>query len=194
ESAMAKQALGVFSTNFFTRVDSRSHLLHYPQTPVVQTKPMEIFNYLERPSGQNVVVAILSFQGYNMEDAIIINRSSVDRGLFRSTFYRIYEAESRQYLGGLRDKFEIPEAGIRGYRGDRYYRLLEEDGMISPDAETMGNTVLVERTSAPRFLEEYRELEEKGHTKSDSSGIMRESEAGNINQRYITESIDGSKR
>src|SRR6266566_2836010 len=131
ESAMAKQALGVFSTNFFTRVDSRSHLLHYAQTPIVQTKPMEVFNYLERPSGQNVVVAILSFQGYNMEDAIIINKSSVDRGLFRSTFYRIYEAESRQYLGGLRDKFEIPEAGIRGYRGDRYYRLLEEDGMIS---------------------------------------------------------------
>src|SRR2546429_1098815 len=193
ESAMAKQALGVFSTNFFTRVDSRSHLLHYPQTPVVQTKPMEIFNYLERPSGQNVVVAILSFQGYNMEDAIIINRSSVDRGLFRSTFYRIYEAESRQYLGGLRDKFEIPEAGIRGYRGDRYYRMLEEDGMISPEAETMGNTVLVGRTSPPRFLEEYREFEVKGPTKRDSSVTMRPSEQGIIDQVFVTESIEGSK-
>jgi len=176
ESAMAKQALGVFSTNFFTRVDSRSHLLHYAQTPIVQTKPMEVFNYLERPSGQNVVVAILSFQGYNMEDAIIINKSSVDRGLFRSTFYRIYEAESRQYLGGLRDKFEIPEAGIRGYRGDRYYRLIEEDGMISPEAEATGNTVLVGRTSPPRFMEEYREFEAKGPTKRDSSVTMRPSE------------------
>ena len=193
ESAMAKQALGVFSTNFFTRVDSRSHLLHYPQTPIVQTKPMEIFNYLERPSGQNVVVAILSFQGYNMEDAIIINKSSVDRGLFRSTFYRIYEAESRQYLGGLRDKFEIPEAGIRGYRGDRYYRMLEEDGMISPEAETTGNTVLVGRTSPPRFLEEYREFEVKGPTKRDSSVTMRPSEQGTIDQVFVTESIEGSK-
>src|SRR3989475_10114898 len=101
---------------------------------------MEIFNALERPSGQNVVVAILPFQGYNMEDAIIINRSSVDRGLFRSTFYRIYEAESRQYLRGLRDKFQIPEAGIRGYRGDRDYRLLGDDGMISPAAETTRHT------------------------------------------------------
>jgi DNA-directed RNA polymerase subunit B len=193
ESAMAKQALGVFSTSFHNRVDSRSHLLHYPQTPIVQTKPMEVFNYLERPSGQNVVVAILSFQGYNMEDAIIINKSSVERGLFRSTFYRIYEAESRQYLGGLRDKFEIPEAGIRGYRGDRYYRLLEEDGIISPEAEVSGNTVLVGRTSPPRFLEEYREFEVKGPTKRDSSVTMRPSEEGIIDQIFLTESIEGSR-
>ncbi len=193
ESAMAKQALGVFSTNFFNRVDSRSHMLHYAQTPIVQTKPMEVFNFLERPSGQNVVVAILSFQGYNMEDAIIVNKSSVDRGLFRSTFYRIYEAESRQYLGGLRDKFEIPEAGIRGYRGDRYYRLLEEDGIISPEADAVGNTVLVGRTSPPRFLEEYREFEVKGPTKRDSSVTMRPSEEGTVDQVFVTESIEGSK-
>ncbi len=193
ESAMAKQALGVFSSSFHNRVDSRSHLLHYPQTPIVQTKPMEVFNYLERPSGQNVVVAILSFQGYNMEDAIIINKSSVERGLFRSTFYRIYEAESRQYLGGLRDKFEVPEAGIRGYRGDRYYRLLEEDGIISPEAEVSGNTVLVGRTSPPRFLEEYREFEVKGPTKRDSSVTMRPSEEGIIDQIFLTESIEGSR-
>src|SRR5207249_2747866 len=139
------------------------------------------------------VVAILSFQGYNMEDAIIINKSSVDRGLFRSTFYRIYEAESRQYLGGLRDKFEIPEAGIRGYRGDRYYRLIEEDGMISPEAEATGNTVLVGRTSPPRFMEEYREFEAKGPTKRDSSVTMRPSEQGTIDQVFVTESIEGSK-
>ncbi len=193
ESAMAKQALGVFSTNLFNRVDSRSHMLHYAQTPIVQTKPMEVFNFLERPSGQNVVVAILSFQGYNMEDAIIVNKSSVDRGLFRSTFYRIYEAESRQYLGGLRDKFEIPEAGIRGYRGDRYYRLLEEDGIISPEAQAVGNTVLVGRTSPPRFLEEYREFEVKGPTKRDSSVTMRGSEEGTVDQVFVSESIEGSK-
>lgn len=193
ESAMSKQALGVFSTNFFTRVDSRSHLLHYPQAPIVDTRPMEVFNYHQRPSGQNVVVAILSFQGYNMEDAIIINKSSVDRGLFRSTFYRIYEAESRQYLGGLRDKFEVPEAGIRGYRGDRYYRLLEEDGIISPESDVTGNTVLVGRTSPPRFLEEYREFEVRGPTKRDSSVTMRPSEQGTIDQIFITESIEGSK-
>jgi DNA-directed RNA polymerase subunit B len=193
ESAMAKQALGVFSTNYFNRTDSRAHLLHYPQAAVVRTKPMEVFGYDERPAGQNCVVAVLSFQGYNMEDAIIINRSSVERGLFRSTFFRVYEAESRQYLGGLRDKFEIPEAGIRGYRGDRFYRLLEEDGIISVESEVAGNTVLIGRTSPPRFLEEYREFEVKGPTKRDSSVGMRPSEAGIVDTVFMTESIEGSK-
>jgi len=193
ESAMAKQALGIFSSSFFNRTDSRSHILHYPQSPLVGTKPMEITNYLDRPCGQNCVVAILSFQGYNMEDAIIINRSSVDRGLFRSTFFRIYEAECRQYLGGLRDKFEIPDAGIRGYRGDRFYRLLEEDGIIGVESAVTGNTVLIGRTSPPRFLEEYREFEVKGPTKRDSSVCMRPSEVGVVDSVFITETIEGSK-
>jgi len=193
ESAMAKQALGVFSTNFFNRVDSRAHLLHYPQSPTVKTKPMEIVNFNDRPCGQNCVVAVLSFQGYNMEDAIIFNKSSVDRGLARSTFFRIYEAECRQYLGGLRDKLEVPEAGTRGYRGDRYYRLLEEDGIISVESPVAGNAVLIGRTSPPRFLEEYREFEVRGPTKRDSSVCMRPSESGVVDLVFMSESIEGSK-
>jgi len=193
ESAMAKQALGVFSVNYANRVDSRGHILHYPQVPVVRTKPMDIIKYDTRPAGQNCVLAVLCYQGYNMEDAIIINKSSVDRGLFRSTFYRVYEGECRQYLGGLRDKFEIPEAGIRGYRGDRYYRLLEEDGIISPESEVTGNTVLIGRTSPPRFLEEYREFEVKGPTKRDSSVGMRPSEEGIIDSVFLSESIEGNR-
>ena len=192
ESAMIKQALGVFSSNFFNRVDSRSHLLHYPQSPIVGTKAAEIVGYNNRPSGQNCVVAILSY-GYNMEDAIVINKSSVDRGLFRSTFFRSYEGECRQYLGGLRDKFEVPEPGIRGYRGDRYYRLLEEDGIISLESQAGGNAVLIGRTSPPRFLEEYREFEVRGPTKRDSSVCMRPSETGVVDSIFMSESIEGSK-
>ena len=192
ESAMAKQALGVFCVNYANRVDSRAHLLHYPQVPVVRTKPMDIIKYDSRPAGQNCVVALLCYQGYNMEDAIIINKSSVDRGLFRSTFYRVYEGECRQYLGGLRDKFELPEAGIRGYRGDRYYRLLEEDGVISVESNVTGNSVLIGRTSPPRFLEEYREFEVKGPTKRDSSIGMRPSEEGIVDSVFLSESIEGN--
>ncbi|KPV62449.1 MAG: DNA-directed RNA polymerase subunit B' [Candidatus Bathyarchaeota archaeon BA1] len=193
EAAMAKQALGIYATNFLQRVDSRSHILHYPQKPLVDTKPMNVIRYDHRPSGQNCIVAVISFEGYNMEDAIIFNKASIERGLMRSTFYRIYEAECRQYLGGLRDRFIIPEPGIRGYRGEQYYRLLETDGIISLESEVAGGDVLIGRTSPPRFLEEYKEFEVKGPTMRDTSVDMRTAETGIVDDIFITETGEGSK-
>ncbi|MBX5326448.1 MAG: DNA-directed RNA polymerase subunit B [Candidatus Bathyarchaeia archaeon] len=193
EAAMAKQALGIYATNSIHRVDSRSHILHYPQIPLIQTKPMEIIGYKHRPSGQNCLVAVLSFEGYNMEDALIFNKASVERGLGRSTFYRIYEAECRQYLGGLKDRFVVPEPGIRGYRGEQYYRLIEPDGIISPEVDVVGGDVLIGRTSPPRFLEEYKEFEVKGPSMRDTSVDMRSSEVGTVDGVFLTESSEGSK-
>jgi len=193
EAAMAKQALGINVTNFLHRVDSRSHILHHPQTPLIKTKPMDIIGYNLRPSGQNYVVAIISFEGYNMEDALIFNKASIERGLARSTFYRIYGAECRQYLGGLRDRFVVPETGIRGYRGEQYYRLLEPDGIVSLESEVTGGDVLIGRTSPPRFLEEYKEFEIKGPTMRDTSVDVRQSETGVVDDIFITETREGSK-
>jgi len=193
EAAMAKQALGIYSTNFLIRVDSRSHVLHYPQKPVVDTRPMDIIGYDLHPSGQNCVVAVLSFEGYNMEDALIFSKASIERGLGRSTFYRIYDAECRQYLGGLKDKFVSPEAGIRGYRGEQYYRLLEQDGIVGLEADVAGGDVLIGRTSPPRFLEEYKEFEVKGPTMRDTSVDVRPAETGVVDQIFVTETGEGSK-
>lgn len=193
EAAMAKQALGVYATNYFNRVDSRSHILHYPEIPLVRTKPRKVIGYDARPSGQNCVVAIISFEGYNMEDALIFNRSSIERGLGRSNFYRIYEAECRQYLGGLKDKFEIPDVGTRGYRGEQYYRLLEDDGVVSVEATVNGGDILIGRTSPPRFLEEYKEFEVKGPTRRDTSISVRPAEVGTVDTVFITETVQGSK-
>ena len=193
EAAMAKQALGINATNFVLRVDSRSHILHYPQKPLVETRPMGVIGYDLRPSGQNCVVAVLSFEGYNMEDALVFNKASIERGLARSTFYRMYEAECRQYLGGLRDRFVIPESGIRGYRGEQYYRLLEPDGIISLESDVAGGDVLIGRTSPPRFLEEYKEFEVKGPTMRDTSIDMRPAETGVVDSVFITETGEGSK-
>ncbi len=193
QAAMAKQALGIFATNFPLRVDSRAHLLHYPQSPLVETALMETIGYKLRPSGQNCVVAVLSFEGYNMEDALIFNKASIERGLARSTFYRIYEAECRHYMGGLKDKFVIPEPGTRGFRGEQYYRLLEPDGIISLEAQVAGGDVLIGRTSPPRFLEEYKEFEVRGPSVRDTSVDMRPSETGIVDAVFITESGEGSK-
>ena len=193
QAAMAKQALGVYATNFQQRVDSRSHILHYPQVPIVETALMEMLGYKLRPSGQNCILAVLSFEGYNMEDALIFNKASIERGLARSTFYRIYEGECRQYLGGLKDKFTLPEPGTRGYRGEQYYRLLEPDGIISLEAGVAGGDVLVGRISPPRFLEEYKEFEVKGPSMRDTSVDMRPSETGIVDAIFVTESGEGSK-
>ncbi len=193
QAAMAKQALGIYATNFQQRVDSRSHVLHYQQVPIAETALMETMGYKLRPSGQNCVVAVLSFEGYNMEDALVFNKASIERGLVRSTFFRIYEAECRQYLGGLKDKFTLPEAGTRGYRGEQYYRLLEPDGIIGLESEVAGGDVLIGRISPPRFLEEYKEFEVKGPSMRDTSVDMRPSETGIVDAIFITESGDGSK-
>lgn len=193
QAAMAKQALGIYATNFQNRVDSRSHILHYPQAPLVETDLMEVMGYKQRPTGQNCVVAVMSYDGYNMEDAIIFNKASIERGLARSTFFRIYEAECRQYLGGLKDKFTVPEPGTRGYRGEQYYRLLEPDGIIGLEASVTGGDVLIGRISPPRFLEEYKEFEVRGPSMRDTSADMRPSETGVVDAIFITESGEGSK-
>ncbi len=193
EAGMAKQALGLYSANFSLRVDTRSHLLHYVQSPIVTTRPMEVIGYHRRPAGQNFIVAIHSFQGYNIEDALVINKASIERGIARSSFFRCYDAEERKYPGGQEDKFEIPSREVRGYRASEAYRLLSEDGIIEPEFQVGGDEILIGRTSPPRFLEEYTELEVPGPKRRETSISLRHGEEGTIDKVLITETIDGNR-
>ena len=158
ESAMAKQSLGFSTPMMNTSTYVRQHSMLYPQTPIVTTKAMGLLGLEKRPAGQNCVVAVLPFDGYNIEDAIVLSKSSVERGLGRTFFYRIYESESKQYPGGMRDNFEIPNAddNLRGYKGEKSYRLLEDDGIIASESRVSGGHILIGKTSPTRFMEEYR--------------------------------------
>ncbi|TLX99589.1 MAG: DNA-directed RNA polymerase subunit B'' [Thaumarchaeota archaeon] len=195
ESAMAKQSLGFSSPTYPISPHVRQHLLVSPQAPVVRTKTLDLLKIDERPLGQNCVVAVLSFEGYNIEDAIIMNRSSIERGLARSFFYRLYEGEAKQYLGGMRDTFEVPspESNIRGYRGEKFYRLLEGDGVVSHESQVQGGDVVIGRTSPPRFMEEYKEFEIKGPYRRDTSVAVRPSEAGVVDSVFMTENVEGGR-
>ena len=88
QASMGKQAMGIYVTNFRERMDTLSHILHYPQNPIVNSRVTKLLPSSNLPSGINAVVAILSFSGYNQEDSVIMNQSAIDRGLFVSTFYK----------------------------------------------------------------------------------------------------------
>jgi len=195
QSAMAKQSLGFSTPLMNTSTYVRQHLMLYPQVPIVTTKAMGLLGLEERPAGQNCVVAVLPFDGYNIEDAIVLSKSSVERGLGRTFFYRIYEAEAKQYPGGMRDKFEIPNAeeNIRGFKGEKVYRLLEEDGVIAAESNVRGGDILIGKTSPPRFMEEYKEFETKGPYRRDTSVGMRPSESGVIDTVVMTQSHEGGR-
>ena len=90
QSAMGKQAMGVYSSNYQVRMDTLAHILYYPQKPLVITKPMKYLHFEELPSGCNSIVAIACYSGYNQEDSIMMNQSAIDRGYFRSVFFRTY--------------------------------------------------------------------------------------------------------
>lgn len=129
-----------------------------------------------------------------MEDAIIMNQDSIDRGLARSTFYRLYETEEARYPGGQLDRLEKPSEEIRGYAEEELYRNLDEDGLIHPGSEIRGRDVLIGKTSPPRFLEETDEFGlGMTHARRESSERMRPNEEGIVDMSLLTENIDGDK-
>jgi len=190
EASMAKQALGIPVTSLNLRTDSRLHLLVYPQKPLVVTRFMKNLRLFDRPIGQNLVVAILTGYGYNMEDAVVLNKSSVERGVGYSISFRTYEVEAKRYIGGERDRLSIPEPNVRGYRGEQYYRVLDADGLASPESEVTGGMAIVGMVSPPRFMEEYMRAPAREMVWRDSSEVVKPTEAGIVDSIFITRTLE----
>lgn len=200
QSAMGKQAMGTYASNFQQRMDTLAHILHYPQKPLATTRAMEYLHFRELPSGVNAVVAIMCYTGYNQvrfssfcflshrhfapqEDSLIMSQSAIDRGLFRSTFYRTYEDQENDRAGSragqmLHDAFEKPtRERCMGMRHGSYEKI-DLDGLAYPGCRVSGSDVLIGKTSPSGVAM----TSNQGLSKRDSSTAMRPNESGLVDQ------------
>ena len=188
-SKTQKQALGIYAANYLCRLDTDVSILQYPQKPIVKSFVYDTLNTY--PAGQNLVVAIMTYDGYNMEDALVLSKGSVDRGMGRSFYYRPYSAVEMNYAGGLKDEIGIPDKDTSGYRTESSYAFLDEDGITHPEADIDEGNVIIGKVSPPKFLSEAREISIR--TKKESSVTMRQEERGTVESVFVSEDNEGNK-
>ena len=191
---MSGQGLGMPTREFHQRFDTRENVLTYGQTPIVTTNTFDTI-LGDHPIGQNMVIALGSFDGYNIEDAVIMNESSMHRGLGRSTYMRTYQTEAQRFWGGQKDEIEVPEKDVRGYRREEAYTHLDEDGIANPETEVDSDDVLVGKTSPPKFLGSGggEEVKMGLADRRETSLTVRHGEQGKVDKVLVSETGDGDK-
>jgi len=188
-SKTLKQSLGIYAANYLSRIDTDVSILHYPQNPIVKSFVYDSLNIY--PSGQNLVVAIMPFEGYNVEDALVLNKASVERGMGRSTYYRPYKSTERNYTGGLKDEIIIPDKDIVGYRTEEAYKFLEDDGIAFPEAKVKSGDVVIGKVTPPKFLSEAKDISIQ--SKKEASSAIKQEETGTVDGVFITADSEGNK-
>lgn len=191
QSAMGKQAMGVALTNYALRMETMMNVLYYPQKPLATTRSMEYLKFRELPAGQNAIVAIACYSGYNQEDSVIMNQSSIDRGLFRSLFYRAYTEQEKRIGVNVLEQFEKPTRGDTLRLKGGTYDKLDDDGVVAPGVRVSGDDIIIGKT-AP-IPTDAKELGQKTamHTKRDVSTPLRSTENGIVDQVLFTTNTEG---
>lgn len=179
QSAMSKQAMGIYATNFNDRIDSYGHLLFYPQKPLVRTNTAATLGYDNLPSGINCIVAIACYTGFNQEDSVIVNKSAIDRGLFRSMFIRTYKDEINQVAGSCKETMENPAKSMDKGLKFGSYKYLDEDGLANPGIKVKSNDIIIGKTVG------------QDENKKDISTTIRSGEQGTIDKVMLTVNEQG---
>jgi len=192
-SKLQKQGLGIYAQNFLLRLDTDANILHYPQRPVTKTFMHDVFDYDAHPMGQNLTIAVMSYQGYNMQDAIILNKGSVERGLGRTSYFKPFSATEMRYSGGLMDEIGVPDKEVKGYKSEKDYRDLEDDGIVYTEATVGPDSVMIGKTSPPRFLGSLEEFNIDANTRRESSIILGEGVHGKVDMTFLTENEEGNR-
>jgi DNA-directed RNA polymerase II subunit RPB2 len=181
----SKQAVSVYHSNYQMRIDKMGVILNYGQIPLIKSRYMEYINNEEQPYGVNAIVAIMSYTGYNVEDAILINEASVARGIFRTTYYSMYEAreESSKITGSTSSKFaNIQKNNVIKIKQGYDYSYLDEHGLVKENTELNDKIIVIGKINS--------NLENKD-VWIDDSVKTKKGQLGFVDKSFITLGEEG---
>jgi len=183
-SAMGKQAVGVYASNFNQRIDTMAHVLNYPQKPLARTRLAKYTHNDDLPSGINAIVAIMTYSGYNQEDSVMINQSALDRGMFTSTYYKSYrDTLNKNASTGEQEIFVLPDPSETTSMKPYNYDKLSGDGFVPKNTYVNGGDILIGKIMPHK-------IQGVIHPR-DNSHAMKLNDEGNVDMNYIGVNADG---
>lgn len=184
-SSMGKQALGLYVTNFNQRMDTMAHVLCYPQKPLVTTRTTKYTNLDRLPHGQQCIVAVASYTGYNQEDSVLVNKAALDRGKFNSIYFKGYGTEMNPHKSSTaeEEKFGRPDPSrTQGMKhGINAYDHLDDEGFVKLGSHVKVNDVLVGKTV--KLKDEIKSITGRRITHSDISIQVKPGDHGYVDKR-----------
>jgi DNA-directed RNA polymerase II subunit RPB2 len=188
QCAQGKQAIGIYATNYYNRMDKTSYVLNYPMRPLVDTRIMNILKLNQIPCGTQVIVAIMTHTGYNQEDSLLINKGSIDRGMSIATIYHTEKDEDKQKINGdeeIRCKPILNKT--KGMKMGNYEKV-DEDGLIPENTLVENRDVIIAKVKP---IKEYKNDLTKIIKYEDQSKIYKTMEDTYIDQNVIDKNGDG---
>jgi len=182
----AKQAVSLYHSNFFSRLDKMGVVLNYGQLPLIKSRYLQYINNEEHPYGENVIVAIMVYGGYNVEDSILFNEGSLKRGMFRTTYYNMYETREESSKVGdstVDSHFQnIEDANVDGKKYGYDYSVLDKYGLVKENTEMDDKKVVIGKVKTnlanPNISIDASVYPKKGQLGFVDKTFMTEDEAG----------------
>jgi hypothetical protein len=191
QAAMGKQAMGMYALNYRERFDAMAHILCYPQVPLVTPYMSKFYGGDTMMSGQNIIVAIMTYGGYNQEDSIMINRGALDRGLFRSIFYRTYkDEEKKNQSSGEDERFCNPDPNLTKQMRHANYQKLSEDGFVPENTYVDNDDILIGKI-VPLRVPTGMVLPTGSKQYRDVSRTLRNNETGYVDKIFKNRNGEG---
>jgi DNA-directed RNA polymerase II subunit RPB2 len=143
----SKQGVSLYHSNYQNRIDKMGIVLNYGEKPLVKSRYMKYVGAEDHPYGENAIVALACYNGYNVEDSVLINEGALKRGLFRTTYFSMVETyeEMGKYSGSCVDKkiTNVINANAVGLKPGYDYSLLDENGLIKEGTPLDDKKILI---------------------------------------------------